>query len=194
MLMPKKVKYRKQQRGRMRGKAWRGSDVSFGDYGLKALEPCWLTDRQIEAARVAMSRASSAAGRSGSACFPTSRSRRSRRKRAWARARARRSSGSPSSARPHPLRDGRRDRGRGAQAMQPRGREAADPDEVRDAVCRGEGAMTKVRRIPGSGRGRTGCTRARTSTISCSGCASRSRWDSSRRPTRFAPSGAISRA
>ena len=50
MLMPKKVKYRKQQRGRMAGKAWRGSDVSFGDYGLKALEPCWLTDRQIEAA------------------------------------------------------------------------------------------------------------------------------------------------
>ena len=56
MLMPKKVKCRKQQRGRMRGKAWRGSDVSFGDYGLKALEPCWLTDRQIEAARVAMTR------------------------------------------------------------------------------------------------------------------------------------------
>ena len=56
MLMPKKVKYRKQQRGRMRGKAWRGSDVSFGDYGLKALEPCWLTARQIEAARVAMTR------------------------------------------------------------------------------------------------------------------------------------------
>ena len=56
MLMPKKVKYRKQQRGRMRGKAWRGSDVSFGDYGLQALEPCWLTDRQIEAARVAMTR------------------------------------------------------------------------------------------------------------------------------------------
>ena len=56
MLMPKKVKYRKQQRGRMRGKAWRGGDVSFGDYGIKALEPCWLTDRQIEAARVAMTR------------------------------------------------------------------------------------------------------------------------------------------
>ena len=56
MLMPKKVKYRKQQRGRMAGKAWRGSDVSFGDYGLKAMEPCWLTDRQIEAARVAMTR------------------------------------------------------------------------------------------------------------------------------------------
>ena len=56
MLMPKKVKYRKQQRGRMTGKAWRGSDVSFGDYGLKALEPCWLTARQIEAARIAMTR------------------------------------------------------------------------------------------------------------------------------------------
>ena len=56
MLMPKKVKYRKQQRGRMRGLAWRGSDGRFGDYGLKALEPCWLTDRQIEAARVAMTR------------------------------------------------------------------------------------------------------------------------------------------
>ena len=56
MLMPKKVKYRKQQRGRMRGKAWRGGAVAFGDYGLKALEPCWLTDRQIEAARVAMTR------------------------------------------------------------------------------------------------------------------------------------------
>ena len=56
MLMPKKVKFRKQQRGRMTGKAWRGSDVSFGDFGLKALEPCWLTDRQIEAARVAMTR------------------------------------------------------------------------------------------------------------------------------------------
>ena len=56
MLMPKKVKYRKQQRGRMRGKAWRGSDVSFGDYGLKALENGWLTNRQIEAARIAMTR------------------------------------------------------------------------------------------------------------------------------------------
>ena len=56
MLMPKKVKFRKQQRGRMCGKAWRGSDVSFGDYGLRAMEPCWMTDRQIEAARVAMTR------------------------------------------------------------------------------------------------------------------------------------------
>jgi large subunit ribosomal protein L16 len=54
--MPKKVKYRKQQRGRRAGKAWRGSDLSFGDYGLKALEPAWITDRQIEASRVAITR------------------------------------------------------------------------------------------------------------------------------------------
>jgi large subunit ribosomal protein L16 len=56
MLMPSKVKYRKQQRGRMCGKAWRGSDLSFGDYGLKVLEPGWITDRQIEASRVAIMR------------------------------------------------------------------------------------------------------------------------------------------
>src|SRR5487761_2545112 len=56
MLMPKKVKYRKQQRGRMRGKAWRGSELSYGQYGLKVMEPGWITDRQIEAARVAITR------------------------------------------------------------------------------------------------------------------------------------------
>ena len=56
MLMPKKVKHRKQQRGRMRGKAWRGSELAFGDYGLKAMRCGWITDRQIEAARVAMTR------------------------------------------------------------------------------------------------------------------------------------------
>src|SRR5881409_1442244 len=56
MLMPKKVKYRKQMRGRRRGKAWRGSSISFGDYGLKVLEPGWVTDKQIEAGRIAMTR------------------------------------------------------------------------------------------------------------------------------------------
>ncbi len=56
MLMPSKVKYRKQQRGRMRGKAWRGSNLSFGDYGLKVLKPGWISDRQIEASRVAIMR------------------------------------------------------------------------------------------------------------------------------------------
>lgn len=56
MLMPKKVKFRKTQKGRMRGKAYRGSSISFGDYGLKAIEPGWVTNRQIESARVAINR------------------------------------------------------------------------------------------------------------------------------------------
>ena len=56
MLMPKKVKFRKQQRGRRAGKAWRGSALSFGDFGLKTMEAAWITDRQIEAARVAITR------------------------------------------------------------------------------------------------------------------------------------------
>ncbi len=56
MLMPKKVKYRKSQRSRMSGSPRRGVMVSFGEYGLKALEPAWVTDRQIEAARIAMTR------------------------------------------------------------------------------------------------------------------------------------------
>ena len=55
-MMPSKVKYRKQQRGRRRGKAWRGSSLAFGDYGLKVLEAGWVTARQIEASRVAITR------------------------------------------------------------------------------------------------------------------------------------------
>src|SRR5438132_3205470 len=56
MLMPKKVKHRKQMRGRRKGVATRGSSISFGEYGLKTLEAAWITDRQIEAARIAMTR------------------------------------------------------------------------------------------------------------------------------------------
>jgi large subunit ribosomal protein L16 len=56
MLMPKKVKYRKVQRGRMKGKAWRGSSIAFGEYALKSMECGWVTARQIEAARIAMTR------------------------------------------------------------------------------------------------------------------------------------------
>ena len=56
MLLPKRVKYRRQQRGRMKGKAPRGNFVSHGEYGLQALEPCWITSNQIEAARIAMTR------------------------------------------------------------------------------------------------------------------------------------------
>ena len=56
MLMPKKVKFRKQQRGRMCGKAWTGSQLAFGDFGIKTLEPGYITDRQIEASRIAITR------------------------------------------------------------------------------------------------------------------------------------------
>jgi len=56
MLAPKRVKYRKQQKGRMRGQATRGNTVSFGDYGLQTVDPGWISNRQIEAARVAMTR------------------------------------------------------------------------------------------------------------------------------------------
>ena len=56
MLAPKKVKYRKMMKGRRRGTAWRGSTLAFGDYGLQALERGWVTAREIEAARVALTR------------------------------------------------------------------------------------------------------------------------------------------
>src|SRR5437868_12759072 len=70
MLMPKKVKFRKQQRGRMAGKAWRGSSISYGEYGLKAMECGWVTDRQIEAARVAMTRSIKRGGKVWIRLFP----------------------------------------------------------------------------------------------------------------------------
>lgn len=56
MLAPKKVKYRKKQKGNMAGKAYRGGEVSYGEFGLKALEPGWVSSQQIEAARIAMTR------------------------------------------------------------------------------------------------------------------------------------------
>ena len=70
MLMPKRVKYRKAQRGNMRGKAQRGSTLSFGEYGLKALEPGWVTNRQIEAARIAMTRKIKRGGKVWITIFP----------------------------------------------------------------------------------------------------------------------------
>jgi large subunit ribosomal protein L16 len=70
MLMPKKVKYRKQMRGRRTGKSWRGSDLAFGEYGLKALEAAWITDRQIEASRVAISRFTKRGGKLFLRIFP----------------------------------------------------------------------------------------------------------------------------
>src|SRR5712692_13356 len=68
--MPKKVKYRKQQRGRMTGKAWRGSSLACGEYGLKAMRCGWITDRQIEAARVAMTRSIRRGGKVWIRLFP----------------------------------------------------------------------------------------------------------------------------
>jgi large subunit ribosomal protein L16 len=70
MLMPKRVKYRKQQRGRRRGKAYRGSEINFGEFGIKALEPAWLTNKQIEAARVALTRRIKRGGKVWICIFP----------------------------------------------------------------------------------------------------------------------------
>ncbi len=70
MLMPKRTKYRKVQKGRMRGKAKGGTSVSFGDYGLQAQEPGWITARQIEAARIAMTRSIKRGGKVWITIFP----------------------------------------------------------------------------------------------------------------------------
>jgi large subunit ribosomal protein L16 len=70
MMMPKRVKYRKAQRGRMKGIATRGSTLAFGDYGLKAMEPGWVTNRQIEAARVALTRSLKRGGKVWIRVFP----------------------------------------------------------------------------------------------------------------------------
>ncbi len=71
MLMPKRVKYRKCQRGRIKGKAHRGSKISFGDYGLLALEPAYITNRQIESARVAINRCLKRGGQVWIRIFPS---------------------------------------------------------------------------------------------------------------------------
>lgn len=70
MLMPKRVKYRKQMRGRLKGRASRGVEISFGEYGLQALEPCWITSRQIEAARRAIVRHAKRRGKLWIRIFP----------------------------------------------------------------------------------------------------------------------------
>ena len=70
MLMPKRVKFRKAQRGHLRGNAGRGFTVSFGTFGLKAMEPAWITDRQIEAARIALTRHMKRDGRVWIRIFP----------------------------------------------------------------------------------------------------------------------------
>lgn len=71
MLMPKRVKHRKEQRGKLRGQAWRGNEITFGDYGLVALEAGWVTSRQIEAARIAMTRHVKRGGKVWIKIFPS---------------------------------------------------------------------------------------------------------------------------
>ncbi|MGI5978863.1 MAG: 50S ribosomal protein L16 [Oscillospiraceae bacterium] len=70
MLLPKRVKYRRQQRGRLKGKALRGNTVTYGEYGLQALEPAWITSNQIEAARIAMTRYTKRGGKVWIKIFP----------------------------------------------------------------------------------------------------------------------------
>ena len=70
MFMPKRVKYRKAQRGRMKGKATRGNTITYGEYGMQALEPAWITSNQIEAARIAMTRYSKRGGKVWIKVFP----------------------------------------------------------------------------------------------------------------------------
>ncbi|WP_270456827.1 50S ribosomal protein L16, partial [Allisonella histaminiformans] len=70
MLIPKRTKYRKQFRGRMKGRAHKGNTVTYGEYGLVALEPAWVTNRQIEAARIAMTRYTKRGGKVWIKIFP----------------------------------------------------------------------------------------------------------------------------
>ncbi len=127
----------------MSGKAWRGSDVSFGDYGLKALEPCWLTARQIEAARVAMTRFIKRGGKIWVRVFPDKPITKKPQE-----TRMGKGKGAPEQwvcggqAGPRPVRDGGRDARRDARAGdEARRRQAAHPHQVRDPVRAGEGVM-----------------------------------------------------
>lgn len=70
MLLPKRVKYRRQQRGRLTGKAMRGNTISYGEFGLQAVEPAWITSQQIEAARIAMTRYTKRGGQVWIKIFP----------------------------------------------------------------------------------------------------------------------------
>ena len=75
MLMPKRVKYRRKFRGKMKGRAKGGTEVTFGEYGLQALEPAWITNRQIEAARIAMTRYMKRGGKVWIKIFPSNHTR-----------------------------------------------------------------------------------------------------------------------
>ena len=91
MLLPKRVKYRRVHRGRLTGKAYRGNKVTYGDFGLQALEPAWITSNQIEAARVAMTRYIKRGGKVWIKIFPDKH--RSRLKPEWVPVKVPRSTG-----------------------------------------------------------------------------------------------------
>ncbi|CAI8032437.1 50S ribosomal protein L16 [Geodia barretti] len=145
MLMPKKVKHRKQHRGRMAGKAWRGSTVAFGDYGLKALEAHWITDRQIEAARVAMTRFIKRGGKIWVRVFPDKPITKKPQE-----TRMGKGKGAPEQwvavVRPGKIsvRDGRRECGDGGTRDASGGGQAADTHEVRYPVRCGPQRMTDI--------------------------------------------------
>ena len=117
MLMPKRVKYRKAQRGRMRGIATRGSTLAFGDYGLKALEPGWVTNRQIEAARVALTRSLKRGGKVWIRVFPDKPVTKKPAETRMGKGKGTRGVGRGREARPDPLRDDRRAGGRGPRRV-----------------------------------------------------------------------------
>src|SRR6058998_1190618 len=98
MLLPKKTKFRKHHRGRRRGETKGQDSVQFGDFGIKALEDGWITNRQIEAARVAMTRKIKRGGKVWINIFPDKPFTKKPPRRGWARARARPRGGSPSSS------------------------------------------------------------------------------------------------
>ncbi len=83
MLMPKRVKHRKEHRGNMKGRAKGGTEIAFGEYGLQALEPAWITNRQIEAARIAMTRYIKRGGKVWIKIFPSKPITQSRLKSGW---------------------------------------------------------------------------------------------------------------
>ncbi len=141
MLMPKKVKFRKQQRGRMCGKAWRGSDLSFGDFGLKVMECGYITDRQIEASRIAMTRFIKRGGKVWLRLFPDKPITKKP-----AETRMGKGKGAPDHwvcvVRPgqHPVRDGRRLAGACQRGHASRGSQASAQDQLRSASrCEGDG-------------------------------------------------------
>ena len=98
MLIPRRVKHRKQHHPSRRGVAKGGTRIAFGDFGIQALEPGYITNRQIESARIAITRAIKRGGKVWINIYPTVRSPRSRPRPAWALVRARRSGGSPTSS------------------------------------------------------------------------------------------------